>query len=329
MLLAFLALALNNDADGKKVVNSLKAALLLFHLLPDGVNALRAALHVELQTGFRQLFLNRLDEFLDVGVAALLRGIEFLLDHVVGIMLQILQRQVLQLALQLVETQLVGEWGIEIACLLTHLHLGRHVLRVTNLPHQVHTVGNHDENHAHVLRKGKQQVAEILALNDGILLVEVLNADQTVDDGRNLLAEVPFHLFQRQQAVNHARMEQDGQHAVALQAFLLHSQHRRLHALVQRVESEHVTLNLPVLEQLSHTGMHLCLVTFMQGGGNLVSQQVEQFQRLRFFLFGENQSFFHSNCKSTQYFGKKELFAEIFYLAVKQSAFEREILKKF
>ena len=58
---------------------------------------------------------------------------------------------------------------------------------------------------------------------------------------------------------------------------------------MQRVESENVTLNLPVLEQLSHTGMHLCLVTFMQGGGNLVSQQVEQFQRLRFFLFGEEK----------------------------------------
>jgi hypothetical protein len=40
-----------DDADGEEVVDTLEATLLLLHLLPDGVDALGAPLHVELQSG--------------------------------------------------------------------------------------------------------------------------------------------------------------------------------------------------------------------------------------------------------------------------------------
>ena len=229
-------------------------------------------------------------------------------------MLKVLQRQVLQLALQLVETQLVGQRGIEVAGLLAYLQLGLHVLRVADLPHQVHAVGNHDENHAHVLGERQQQVAEVLTLDDGVLLVEVLDAHQSADDGCHLLAEIRLHLFQRQRAVGHARVEQDGQHTVALQPFLFYGQHGGLHALMDRVEAEHVALHPIVLQQPFHVGMHLRLVALLERCGKDVLQLVEQFQRFRFFLFGENQTFFHSMCKSTELFGKTELFEGVFRL---------------
>ena len=146
---------IDDDTDGKQVVNTLEVTLLLLHLLPDGVDGLCAALHVELQSDGLQPLPDGFDETINVGVAALLRGVQLLLDHVVGIVLQVLQRQVLELALQLVETQLMGKWGIEVSRLVADALLGVFFLGVAYLAHQVHAVGNHDENHAHVL--GKRQ----------------------------------------------------------------------------------------------------------------------------------------------------------------------------
>ena len=59
-------------------------------------------------------------------------------------------------------------------------------------------------------------------------------------------------------------MEQDGQHAVALQPLLLSGQHSRLQALVDGVESEHVALHFVVLQESFHVGVHLSLVAFLK-----------------------------------------------------------------
>ena len=92
----------------------------------------------------------------------------------------------------------MSQRGIEIGCLLRYLQLGLHILCVANLPHQVHTVGNHNQDHAHILGKRQQQVTEILALDDGILLIELLDAVQTVQDARHLRAILRLDLLQRQ-----------------------------------------------------------------------------------------------------------------------------------
>ena len=128
--------------------------MLFFHLLPDAVDALGASLHVELQAGGREFLLNGLHKGGDVGVAALLRLVELLFYMVVGIVLQIFQAEVLQFAFQLVKSQLVGQGGIQIGGLHRHLALGFRVGCVLDLAHDVHTVGNHDKNHTHVLGKG-------------------------------------------------------------------------------------------------------------------------------------------------------------------------------
>ena len=96
---------------------------------------------------------------------------------VVGIVLQVFQGQILQFRFELVETQLVGEWGIEEGSFPAHLLTCLIVLRLSNLPHQVHTSSNHDEHHPHVLGKGKQQVTEVLALDGRVLGIEVVDTD--------------------------------------------------------------------------------------------------------------------------------------------------------
>ena len=119
---------------------------------------------------------HRLNETFDVGIATLLRGIQLLANHVVGVVLKILQREVFEFALQLVETQLVGEGCKEIGCFLANAMLGVLVVGVANLSHEVHPVGYHDQDDTHVFGKRQQQIAEVLAFNDWTFLIEVADA---------------------------------------------------------------------------------------------------------------------------------------------------------
>ena len=220
--------ALDDDADGKEIVDSFESTFLLLHLLPDAVDALGAALDVEMQSCFLQSLLYGSNKLVDIGFAALLGLVELLLDEVVGIVFKVFQADIFQLAFQFVQTQLMGEWGIEVSGLFAHLSLGLQVMGVTNLPHEVHTVSDHDENDTHILSKRKQQVAEVLALDDWVFLVELLYPDQSVNDGCYLLTIRPTDLFNGMMASEDTSIENDGQDAVTLQSCLFDGDECRL-----------------------------------------------------------------------------------------------------
>ena len=97
-------------------------------------------------------------------------------------MLQILQTEIFQFALQFIETQFVGEWGIEVTGFLADFLFCLFLLRVSYLSHHIHAVCYHDEDHTHVFRKRDEQISEILAFYDRISFVQIVNAEQTADD---------------------------------------------------------------------------------------------------------------------------------------------------
>ena len=267
----------DDDADGEKVVDALEAAILLLHLLPDGVNRLRAAFHVERESGLCEPLLYGLDEAFDVGVAALLRGAQLFANHVVGIVLAVFQREVFELRFQLVETQLVSQWRIEKRRLLADALLGLFVVRVADLPHQVHALGNHDEDDAHVLGKREQQVAEILAFHHGRFHVQLADARQSVENGVHLHALVELQSL----------AQDDGHDAVAAQAGFLEGQLRRLQRTDDGIQPEHVALKLPrahlLLEQLPERA----LVVGPERVAQVLAQRGDQISGEDSFLWGE------------------------------------------
>ena len=70
---------IKDDSDGKQVIYTFKSASLLFHFLPDGMDALCSSLHVIFQSSLIQLFLNRFDETGDISISGCFCGIQFLL----------------------------------------------------------------------------------------------------------------------------------------------------------------------------------------------------------------------------------------------------------
>ena len=70
----------------------------------------------------------------------------------------------------------MGQRCIKIGRLLTDFTPCLIVLHITYLSHQVDAVGNHDQNHTHVLSERQQQIAEVFAFDHRVLFVQFLNA---------------------------------------------------------------------------------------------------------------------------------------------------------
>lgn len=158
----------------------------------------------------------------------------------------------------------MGKGGIEISSLLTHLMLCLRLSCVTDLTHQVDTVSNHDEDDTHVLGEGEQQVTEILRLDDRVLLVEVLDALQPMQDAGNRLTELTLDHINSEIAVLHTGMQQDGKDSVTFQTDLLHNQIGSPETQQHRVQAEHITTDMVLLDITCQILTHLLLVTFHQ-----------------------------------------------------------------
>ena len=150
-----------DDADSKEVIDTLEGAALLLHLLIDGVNGLGPALDVELQPRILKALPDGAYEAVDVTVTRLFGGGELFLDMIVRLRREVLEGKILKLALDGVESQLVCKGRIEIACLCRHLLPRLKVAGIAYGPHDNEPVGNHDEDDAHILGEGEQEVPEM------------------------------------------------------------------------------------------------------------------------------------------------------------------------
>ena len=128
-----------------------------------------------------QLLLDGDKEAGDEGLTLALGLLQAAADILIILRLEPLQSQILQLALERVEAQLMGDGGVEIHTLpaLLAALLGR---EDTQLAHNLQTVGQLDKNHARILRVADNHIAEILGLLLRHLEFYVGNLAQAHDD---------------------------------------------------------------------------------------------------------------------------------------------------
>ena len=163
-LLLQLLLTIDNHAQGKNIVNALEGYALLAHLIPDGIDRLGAALDMVMEVGDAlEPLLDGHKEAGDEGLTLALGLLQAAADILIVLRLQPLQGQILQLALERIQTQLVGDGGVEIHTLPTLLaaFLGR---EDTQLAHNLQTVGQLDEDDTRVLRVADNHIAEVVGL---------------------------------------------------------------------------------------------------------------------------------------------------------------------
>ena len=189
LLFFFLAGGVDDDAYGEEVIDAFEGAVLLLHLLPDGMDAFSPAFDVKTQSGVCEHVLYWGYEPFNVGVARCFGGVELVLDHVVRIVFKIFQGQVFKFAFELVEAQFVCQGSVKVGCLYGGAADGFLVGIVLDVAHEVDAVGNDEQYDAHVLGERHKQVAEVVTLDAGSLGVELADAAEAMKHGRYTLAE--------------------------------------------------------------------------------------------------------------------------------------------
>ena len=153
----------DDDPDGGQIVDLIERLVLVLHLFIDGVEVFGPAEHLAVNVA---LFQNAVDLFHDEidEAVALLQLLMDIFDQIFkGGGIEIFEAEVLQLALDLRNTQTSRDRRIDIQRLARHLLLallGQEIQRT----HVVQPVGKFDDDHADVLRHRDEDLAEVFGL---------------------------------------------------------------------------------------------------------------------------------------------------------------------
>ena len=187
----------DEDADRVDVVDLAELRALALHLLPDAVDVLRPAVQVGLDAGGLEARLELGDRPVDERLAPLAPGVEELGELAEPRRLEDLEREVLELPLDLPDAQALGERRVDLEGLARDPEL---LLRrqAGERPHVVEAVGELDQDDADVLRHRQEHLPDVLGLllleRDGRVLAELGHA---VDELGDLRAEPLLDVRQR------------------------------------------------------------------------------------------------------------------------------------
>ena len=145
------------------VVDLAEGGALALHLPVDAVDVLGPAGQLGLDAGLGERLAEHLHGPLDVRLAGPAAALELGGEAPVGLRLERLEAEVLELPLELPDAQPLGERGVDLGGLAGDalLLLDRQGAQGA---HVVEPVGELDEHHADVLRHGQEHLADVLRL---------------------------------------------------------------------------------------------------------------------------------------------------------------------
>ena len=180
--------ALNDEADGEHVVDTLEGDLLHLHLAVDGVGALGADLQLVDDPGVGELLLQRLDKLGRDLLAVLLRGLQLVGDGAVGLGIRIAEIDVAQLVVDVVQAELVRQRHIEhqrLEELLVAGGLGEEL----QAAHHFQPVRDLEHGHARVRGVLDDELLVVLRLQTGVLGLDGRDLVEAVHERPHVLRE--------------------------------------------------------------------------------------------------------------------------------------------
>ena len=185
-----------NDPNGKHVIDFFEADFFCLHLVPDAVDALGAShdfiCHARLVEGLLDGDGEGVDEAGAHGFGLAQTGT----DHAVILRLFVLQAEVFQFRFEVVKAQTMCKGSVHEQGLGSDLLLlvRTHVLQG---PHVVQSIGQLDEDHADVVAQGQQHFAEVLRLRAGARLKDPAHFCQPIHNRPLFGAKHALHILQR------------------------------------------------------------------------------------------------------------------------------------
>ena len=136
------------------------------------MNGFGPSLYLEIKASLLQFLLDRSDKLGDISVTRTLGLIQFLLDKIKLLPIRIFQGKILQLTLDGIESQTMGQGRIKERGLCRQPHpVGLRQLLAQS--HQAKPIGDHQQDHPHVLGEREEQMMKILRINGRITGIQV------------------------------------------------------------------------------------------------------------------------------------------------------------
>ena len=156
-------LGAEDDAHGQYVIDILERYMLGLHLLPDAVGALDAGLDGVLDAVTVQFGLHGGDEVAVDGFQVVVDFRQTLADEFALLGVLVAEAEVFQLFLNLIQSQAIGQRGVDVQRFAGYLVLFVGWLAAQRA-HVVQAVGNLDEDDADVVAHGQEQFLQVLDL---------------------------------------------------------------------------------------------------------------------------------------------------------------------
>ncbi len=181
--------AADHDTESKNIGKLLEADRFPLHLAPNRIGPLSAAGDLGGNTAVGEFSGELLLDFGDPTLAAGSQRLQPLGDNLVGVGIELAERQVLELFPHLLHAHAAGERRIDVERLLCR-HAARLGRAVFERAHVVQPVGKLDQQHTHVVGDGQQKLAQVFGLL-GLFgdEVELFQLGQTFDQGADVAAE--------------------------------------------------------------------------------------------------------------------------------------------
>ncbi len=155
---------MGDDAERDEVVHLLDLDLLALQFLADAPQALDAAVDLDHRhRRLAQLGRNGLRQLLDQALGLASLRVDLRAERLVGLRLEIAERQLLELVLDLAHPEAVRNRGVDVARFLGDRNPAL-IGQVAERPHVVHAIGKLHEDDADVIHHRQQHLAEVLRL---------------------------------------------------------------------------------------------------------------------------------------------------------------------
>ena len=207
--------AIHNDTDCKQVIDLIDGLILIFHLFVNTEEMFDTTIYFCLNAGRTDMLADLINDRLDIFLAHALTHGNLIHQIIIHFRFQIFEREIIQLHLNLGNTEPLGDRRIDIHRFPCDalLFLRRHMLEC---PHVVQSVRQLDHDDADVLCHGKKHLAQILRLHLQLIDVAALSSGKlqllqlrnAIHEEFHVRSEFSADFFRRQDRILHIIMEE-------------------------------------------------------------------------------------------------------------------------
>ena len=184
-----------NDPDSKQIIDLVNCLVLILHFFVDAEKVLDSSINLRLNSSILYMLTDFVNNALDIFLPDTLSDCDLVYQVIICLRLQIFQRKVIQLYLDLGNTESLCNGCVNFQRFSGNPLLALRLL-ILKCPHIVKTVCQLDQDHTDILGHGKKHLPEVLCLHlQTIRFVSVPHELQLLQLGHTIYKK--RHLFSK------------------------------------------------------------------------------------------------------------------------------------